>query len=513
MSLKRCVGVVKEKLLTVPEEDSSHPLAGVKGIYLLADEYDAFSNEYLNIDNHDAWEALCEKKQSLLKGFWACVKQKRGLRQIYKCFITGVTPLSLADHTSGFNIATNVSDEYELSGLCGLSKEEALAALHLPGMCNSPHEVKERFQYMEYNFNGYLFSPSSEVSCVFNTNTCLEYFQRLRRKGPVESFDPSNSETSERLLQILASSPNSITILENITSQIDATSDNTTWDAKIPYESLKSEFSFSHLMGTEKSEAAWLSFMRYIGGLTYDSQRPEKYLRIPNNITLKQFALAILDRYQLRVTDIESALQSIASSGNILHLMSCYQRLMSSRDVGYDDFKKNEEQHRDSLYFSVFKNPLLRQRSVEFRITKANGQNGRVELLIEIPTTKHVVIIEFKVIQIDYLDIRSALEVSGHERGRKAYTLGEINDTDALLNLKFNRRDRFRPGQTIKEWVQSNDGPYEQLSSYWNSREIKNLRDKYTAFAYLVIIIGSRKILIWNMADSSKFSEPMLGMI
>jgi hypothetical protein len=147
-------------------------------IYLLADEYDAFSNEYLDPDNHNACHALRENNQSLLKGFWARVKDSMGSQRIEKCFITGVSPLSMADHTSGFNIATNVSFESELSGLCGLSHEDVRAALQLPGLCGPDIPlVQKHFDIMEHHFDGYHFCGYDKVPLVFNTNTCLEYLQ------------------------------------------------------------------------------------------------------------------------------------------------------------------------------------------------------------------------------------------------------------------------------------------------------------------------------------------------
>ncbi|CAJ0750267.1 18576_t:CDS:2 [Entrophospora sp. SA101] len=41
-----------------------------QGIYLLVDEYDAFSNEYLDLNDGSTWN----ESQSLLKGFWAQAK-------------------------------------------------------------------------------------------------------------------------------------------------------------------------------------------------------------------------------------------------------------------------------------------------------------------------------------------------------------------------------------------------------------------------------------------------------
>ena len=73
------------------------------------------------------------------------MKDSLGSQRIEKCFITGVSPLSMTD----FNIATNVSFEKELAGLCGLSYEDVYAALQLPGMCGSDAtEVQKHFDIM-----------------------------------------------------------------------------------------------------------------------------------------------------------------------------------------------------------------------------------------------------------------------------------------------------------------------------------------------------------------------------
>ncbi|RUS12534.1 AAA-ATPase-like domain-containing protein, partial [Endogone sp. FLAS-F59071] len=126
-SLQKCVSTVRASLRAV-KGNLDHPLAGVKGIYLLADEYDAFANEYMNLKDTTGYDSI-HREQSSLKDFWACVKASMGHQKITKCFITGVLPLSLADATSGFNIATNVSSKRELAGLCGLSSGDVRSAL------------------------------------------------------------------------------------------------------------------------------------------------------------------------------------------------------------------------------------------------------------------------------------------------------------------------------------------------------------------------------------------------
>ncbi|KAF9980297.1 hypothetical protein BGZ75_008622, partial [Mortierella antarctica] len=102
-SLGECVNVVHNILASV--ESPEDPLSKIKGIYLMADEYDSYSNEYLVPNDSVHWKPpRGAEPDSLLKGFWAAVKTGFD-SAISKCYITGVSPQSLVDNTSGFNVA------------------------------------------------------------------------------------------------------------------------------------------------------------------------------------------------------------------------------------------------------------------------------------------------------------------------------------------------------------------------------------------------------------------------
>ena len=66
-------------------------------------------------------------------------------------------------------------------------------------------------------------------------------------KKPSQPSDPSNSEASERLLQVLAASPIATGILGDALKN-DSMSDGNSWCARIPYEGLRSEFRLSDLV-------------------------------------------------------------------------------------------------------------------------------------------------------------------------------------------------------------------------------------------------------------------------
>ena len=66
-------------------------------------------------------------------------------------------------------------------------------------------------------------------------------------KKPSQPSDPSNSETSERLLQVLVASPVATSIIGDAVNN-DSTSDGNSWRVRIPYEGLRSEFRLSDLV-------------------------------------------------------------------------------------------------------------------------------------------------------------------------------------------------------------------------------------------------------------------------
>ncbi|RPB00804.1 hypothetical protein L873DRAFT_743052 [Choiromyces venosus 120613-1] len=174
-SLAELVGFVDYTLREIKNGgDTKHPLTNVKGIYLLADEYDAFSNQYMDPHYLQAWER--SDAWLLVKDFWATVKSMVCLPYgIRRCFITGISPLSLADITSGFNISVNMSFKEGVAGLCGLSRADIEETLER--ICESKTDVEGHLARLTKYANGYHFCNYRKSEPVFNTDTSLEYLQ------------------------------------------------------------------------------------------------------------------------------------------------------------------------------------------------------------------------------------------------------------------------------------------------------------------------------------------------
>ncbi|KAF9995878.1 hypothetical protein BGZ79_010387 [Entomortierella chlamydospora] len=99
------------------------------------------SNEYpVPIDSVQWKPPRRSNVDNVLEGFWASVKSGLGYREIAKCYITGVSPQSLVDNTSGLNVVQYVSWGPELASFCGLTGADVCCA-------GAPWEAARSYQF------------------------------------------------------------------------------------------------------------------------------------------------------------------------------------------------------------------------------------------------------------------------------------------------------------------------------------------------------------------------------
>ncbi|MBQ9369282.1 MAG: AAA family ATPase, partial [Victivallales bacterium] len=100
---------------------SSQAFASKERIFILIDEYDNFSNRLLAQTGEEAYRELCHGT-GFFKSFFSLLKAQN--KAITNILLTGVSPMTLDDVTSGFNIAENISQRSRLSTLCGFTHSE-----------------------------------------------------------------------------------------------------------------------------------------------------------------------------------------------------------------------------------------------------------------------------------------------------------------------------------------------------------------------------------------------------
>ena len=117
--------------------------------------------------------------------------------------------------------------------------------------------------------------------------------------------------------------------------------------------------------------SAWRSLLVYMGGLTFDSAEPSKFLKIPNLIAAKRFGTALLNRLGL-YQSMGNALHTLARTGDPTEVLTGYCHLMRQVDVIGDAFAKKEEHHRDSILITILENPAIKP-AAEYEVRKVRS--------------------------------------------------------------------------------------------------------------------------------------------
>ena len=154
--------------------------AGEHGIplYVLIDEYDNFANTILAYHGEEAYQAFTHGG-GFYRNFFAMLKDGAGQSGggLERMFITGVSPITMDDVTSGFNIGTNISLEPKFDQMLGFTEAEVRQLLELyrdHGAFNQ--EVEAALDVMREWYNGYRFSEEAEVD-IYNTDMVLYYLK------------------------------------------------------------------------------------------------------------------------------------------------------------------------------------------------------------------------------------------------------------------------------------------------------------------------------------------------
>ena len=160
-------------------------------LYVLIDEYDNFANTILAYRGAEAYQSFTHGG-GFYRNFFATLKAGAGHGGgVERMFITGVSPITMDDVTSGFNIGTNVSLEPEFNELLGFTAAEVRTVLETyrdHGVFDQ--DVDETMAVMGEWYNGYRFAEDVETD-VYNTDMVLYFLDRSipNRRGPRDLID------------------------------------------------------------------------------------------------------------------------------------------------------------------------------------------------------------------------------------------------------------------------------------------------------------------------------------
>lgn len=298
-------------------------------LYLIIDEYDNFTNVVLNEHGEKVYWALTHAK-----GFYREVfKMFKGM--FTRIFMTGVSPVTLDDLTSGFNIGWHISTKPAFNQMLGFSTEdvrEMFEYFKSAGKVRPDCDVESVIAEMKPWYDNYCFSEDAlrTQSRVFNCDMVLYYLRNYMETGesPRQMIDP-NTKTDynkmKKLLQLDKLDGNRKGVIYEIAEQGEIISN---LETTFPAETLTNPKMF-------------VSLLFYYGMLTIKGTHGSRLmLGIPNNNVRKQYYEYLLEQYEekasLDTNQLEDYFYDMAYDGKwhdaLLFLADSYAKVSSVRD-------------------------------------------------------------------------------------------------------------------------------------------------------------------------------------
>ncbi len=186
-----------ERILAAPSIDGKLDAlflyADARGIplYVLIDEYDNFANTILAEQGADAYHSFTHGG-GFYRNFFAMLKAGTAESGcIERLFVTGVSPVTMDDVTSGFNIGANLSLRPEFNELLGFTEAEvrhALSTYRDLGVFDQDPDAA--LDTMREWYDGYRFAKTAP-NVVYNTDMVLYYlsYSLPNKPGPDNLID------------------------------------------------------------------------------------------------------------------------------------------------------------------------------------------------------------------------------------------------------------------------------------------------------------------------------------
>ncbi|MDR0938972.1 MAG: ATP-binding protein [Mediterranea sp.] len=171
-------------------------------LYLIIDEYDNFTNVVLNERGENVYRAITHASGFYREAF----KKYKGMFD--RIFMIGVSPVTLDDLSSGFNIGWNISTDPQFNMLLGFSEEDVRAMLRYYSEAGALRgDVEAMIEEMKPWYDNYCFAPESLNTDpkMFNSDMALYYLQNRLRQGtaPKSMVDPNTRTDYNKMKRLI----------------------------------------------------------------------------------------------------------------------------------------------------------------------------------------------------------------------------------------------------------------------------------------------------------------------
>ena len=373
-------------------------------IYLFIDEYDHFTNAILS-DIESLHRYTDETHgEGYLRAFFNKIKAGT-YSSIERCFITGVSPVTMDDLTSGFNIGTNYSLTPEFNEMIGFTEEEVRQMLTYYST-TSPfnHSVDELIEIMKPWYDNYCFAEECYgETTMYNSNMVLYFVKNYiqRGKAPRDMVEDNIRIDYEKLRMLIRKDKefaHDASIIQTLVSEGYVTGE------------LKKGFPAVNITNPDN----FVSLLYYFGMLTNSgTYKGKTKLTIPNQVVREQIYTYLLSTYneaELNFSSYEKneLASALAYDGDwkayFGYIADCLKHYTSQRDKQKGEFfvhgftlamtaqnrfyRPISEQDTQAGYVDIFLCPLLDIYSdmkhsyiVELKYAKYKDPENRVEEL------------------------------------------------------------------------------------------------------------------------------------
>jgi hypothetical protein len=153
-------------------------------IYLFIDEYDHFTNQILAHKEHEQRYRIQAHGEGYLRKFFDTIKGAAG-DTLARVFVTGVSPVTMDDLTSGFNIGTNYSLAPEFNEMTGFTENEVRDMLgYYSSVLPFNHSVDELIKVMKPWYDNYCFAEEEYgKTTMYNSVMVLNFLDKYIRNN------------------------------------------------------------------------------------------------------------------------------------------------------------------------------------------------------------------------------------------------------------------------------------------------------------------------------------------
>ena len=418
--------VLNEKAGAVEQLDYLYHQCELAGqqIYLFIDEYDHFTNAILS--DAESIHRYTEEthKEGYLRAFFNRVKAGT-YSSIKRCFITGVSPVTMDDLTSGFNIGTNYSLTPKFNAMMGFTEDEVREMLtYYSTKAPFHHTVDKLIELMKPWYDNYCFAQECyDQPTLYNSNMVLYFVKNYidnNGKAPRNMIESNIRIDYEKLRMLIRKDKefaHDASIIQTLVSQGYITGE------------LKDGFPAANIVDSDN----FVSLLYYFGMLTVSGTFEGKTkLIIPNQVVREQLYTYLLNTYNEadlsfsnhEKDELSSALAYRGAWQSYFdYIADCLKRYASQRD-----------KQKGESFVHGFTLAMTAQNRFYRPISEADTQSGYVDIflspMLEIyPDMSHSYIIELKYAK--YKDPESRVE---ELRAEAIAQTNRYADTDRVKN-------------------------------------------------------------------------------